>query len=150
MVRPEALATTEPATGRPFPFAELAERRPTGRQGAAAAVGRHLHPAAQPVAAPLVWRPVRHRAAGQDHPRLIGSYRQKTFTIDSRVGYCGGMNVKENDWDSPAHRVFEPRRNPHATRAAFRKAVQAASSARSSRPPTCPCGSRDRRSTTWR
>lgn len=49
----------------------------------------------------------------QDHPSLIGSHHQKTITIDGRVGYCGGMNLKENDWDTIAHVAHEPRRFPH-------------------------------------
>lgn len=51
----------------------------------------------------------------QDHPSLIGSHHQKTFTIDRRVGYCGGMNLNENDWDTTRHLVYEPRRYPHLT-----------------------------------
>lgn len=50
----------------------------------------------------------------QDHPRLIGSHHQETITIDGRVGYCGGMNLKENDWDTIGHAPFEVRRYPHA------------------------------------
>jgi phosphatidylserine/phosphatidylglycerophosphate/cardiolipin synthase-like enzyme len=49
----------------------------------------------------------------QDHPSFIGSYHQKTLAIDGRVAYCGGMNLKENDWDTIAHVVHEPRRFPH-------------------------------------
>ncbi|MBX7081846.1 MAG: hypothetical protein K1X88_21760 [Nannocystaceae bacterium] len=49
----------------------------------------------------------------QDYPGLTGSYHQKTMTIDGRVGYCGGMNLKENDWDTIAHEAWEPRRFPH-------------------------------------
>ncbi len=50
----------------------------------------------------------------QDHPTLIGSHHQKTMTIDGRVGYCGGMNLKENDWDTTDHHAWEPRRFPHS------------------------------------
>jgi phosphatidylserine/phosphatidylglycerophosphate/cardiolipin synthase-like enzyme len=49
----------------------------------------------------------------QDHPSFIGSHHQKTITIDGRVGYCGGMNLKENDWDTIAHVPHEARRCPH-------------------------------------
>ncbi len=59
----------------------------------------------------------------QDHPVLIGSHHQKTITIDGRVGYCGGMNLKENDWDTTGHAVFEPRRMPHDSDPADRRAV---------------------------
>lgn len=51
----------------------------------------------------------------QDHPSFIGSHHQKTITIDGRVGYCGGMNLKENDWDTIAHVPHEVRRSPHDT-----------------------------------
>lgn len=49
----------------------------------------------------------------QDHPSLVGSHHQKTITIDGRVGYCGGMNLRENDWDTTLHLLYEPRRHPH-------------------------------------
>ena len=48
----------------------------------------------------------------QDHPSLIGSHHQKTITIDGRIGYCGGMNLKENDWDTTEHVAHEARRFP--------------------------------------
>ncbi len=51
----------------------------------------------------------------QDHPSVIGSHHQKTITIDGTIGYCGGMNLKENDWDTIAHVSHEPRRFPHGT-----------------------------------
>lgn len=40
----------------------------------------------------------------------IGSYHQKTVVVDGRVGFCGGMNLKENDWDSRLHRRCDARR----------------------------------------
>ncbi len=40
----------------------------------------------------------------------IGSYHQKTLTVDGRVGFCGGMNLKENDWDTSAHDIYDARR----------------------------------------
>jgi len=61
----------------------------------------------------------------QDHPSVIGSYHQKTLTIDRRVAYCGGMNLKENDWDTNAHGVHELRRFPHMAGAADREATAA-------------------------
>ncbi len=60
----------------------------------------------------------------QDHPTWVGSYHQKTLTIDGRIGYCGGMNLKENDWDSTEHRPFDLRRHPHAASAEQRKATE--------------------------
>lgn len=59
-----------------------------------------------------------------DHPVLIGSNHQKTLTIDGRVGYCGGMNLKENDWDTSEHRPFEPRRMPWRASSEERRAVR--------------------------
>jgi len=38
------------------------------------------------------------------------SYHQKMLTIDGRVAYVMGMNVRNNDWDTAAHEVFDPRR----------------------------------------
>lgn len=59
----------------------------------------------------------------QDHPSFIGSYHQKTLAIDGRVAYCGGMNLKENDWDTTAHAVYEPRRFPHTAGRSERQAT---------------------------
>jgi phosphatidylserine/phosphatidylglycerophosphate/cardiolipin synthase-like enzyme len=70
------------------------------------------------------WRvPANIDVLEHDHPVLIGSHHQKTLTIDGRVGYCGGMNLKENDWDTPDHAVFDPRRSAHHTSPARRRAV---------------------------
>lgn len=40
----------------------------------------------------------------------IGSYHQKFVTIDGRVAFVGGMNLRRVDWDTDDHLVFEPRR----------------------------------------
>ncbi len=48
------------------------------------------------------------------HPRLTGSFHQKTLVMDRAVAYCGGFNLRQNDWDSERHRIDDPRRNPHA------------------------------------
>lgn len=40
----------------------------------------------------------------------IGSYHQKTVVCDGRIGFCGGMNLKQNDWDTRLHRIFDPAR----------------------------------------
>ncbi len=61
----------------------------------------------------------------QDHPSFIGSHHQKTITIDGRVGYCGGMNLKENDWDTIEHISHEPRRFPHRARTGLRRLTAA-------------------------
>jgi phosphatidylserine/phosphatidylglycerophosphate/cardiolipin synthase-like enzyme len=126
LVRPEALALAPPERARPHAL-RRSHRAPGGERcpGTPAHLGRHLHPPHQPLAAPLVLgRPFGIELLEQDHPRLIGSVHQKTFTIDSRVGYCGGMNIKENDWDTSAHTVYDPRRNPHSTTPDFRHAVK--------------------------
>ncbi len=70
----------------------------------------------------------------QDHPSFIGSYHQKTLTIDGRVGYCGGMNLKENDWDTCAHVVHDPRRCPHSAGSYERQGI----AARQRTPPFAP------------
>jgi phosphatidylserine/phosphatidylglycerophosphate/cardiolipin synthase-like enzyme len=54
----------------------------------------------------------------------IGSFHQKIVVVDGRVGFCGGMNIKENDWDTRAHLVFEPRRCAFARPAQVRAAVE--------------------------
>jgi phosphatidylserine/phosphatidylglycerophosphate/cardiolipin synthase-like enzyme len=51
----------------------------------------------------------------RSHPKLTGSFHQKTMVIDRRVAYCGGFNLRQNDWDTQAHRLDDPRRNPHET-----------------------------------
>ncbi|MEZ4394705.1 MAG: phosphatidylserine/phosphatidylglycerophosphate/cardiolipin synthase family protein [Polyangiales bacterium] len=38
------------------------------------------------------------------------SYHQKFMVIDDRLAFIGGMNLRRVDWDTSAHRVFEPRR----------------------------------------
>lgn len=38
------------------------------------------------------------------------SYHQKFMTLDARVAFVGGMNLRRVDWDTDAHLVFEPRR----------------------------------------
>ncbi len=55
----------------------------------------------------------------------IGSYHQKTVVVDGRVGYCGGMNLKENDWDSRVNRLFDPRRCRFDRSGEHRRRVQA-------------------------
>ncbi len=51
------------------------------------------------------------------------SYHQKFGTVDSRIGYVGGMNLRRVDWDTDAHLVFEPRRMRIAATTAERMAV---------------------------
>jgi phosphatidylserine/phosphatidylglycerophosphate/cardiolipin synthase-like enzyme len=113
--RPLALALAEPPERRALRLGEILERR------AEAGVKVRL------LIWGLVYTPIIDRwmrrwywrgrdnidVLEQDHPSFIGSHHQKTLTIDGRVGYCGGMNLKENDWDTTAHVVHEPRRFPH-------------------------------------
>lgn len=113
--RPLELALTEPKARRSLRLGEMLEQR------ARAGVKVRL------LIWGLVYTPIIDRwmrrwywrghdnidVLEQDHPSFIGSYHQKTLTIDRRVGYCGGMNLKENDWDTIAHDVHEPRRFPH-------------------------------------
>lgn len=53
----------------------------------------------------------------ESHPSIIGSYHQKTISIDGQIAYVGGMNLKENDWDTSSHNVYDYRRTPHNTSA---------------------------------
>lgn len=54
----------------------------------------------------------------------IGSHHQKSVVVDGTVGFCTGMNLKENDWDGGVHRVFNPARCRFNRSAAFRREVQ--------------------------
>lgn len=54
----------------------------------------------------------------------VGSYHQKTVIIDGALGFCGGMNLRENDWDSRMHRLFDPRRCRFSRDAAYRRRVE--------------------------
>jgi hypothetical protein len=38
------------------------------------------------------------------------SYHQKFITVDSKVAFVGGMNLRQNDWDTSQHSVYDPRR----------------------------------------
>jgi phosphatidylserine/phosphatidylglycerophosphate/cardiolipin synthase-like enzyme len=48
------------------------------------------------------------------HPKLLGSFHKKLMVIDRKVAYCGGFNMRQNDWDSQHHAIQDCRRNPHA------------------------------------
>lgn len=54
----------------------------------------------------------------------IGSYHQKTVVCDGRIGFCGGMNLKQNDWDTRLHRIFDPARCRFTRPKAFRQRVR--------------------------
>lgn len=116
LVRPRELATTNPERRRPFRLASCIERL--------AARGGHTSLLVWSwVGTPLVHPTLRRWAQepndGVDvqqksHPRLLGSFHEKILVIDRRVAYCGGMNLRQNDWDTQGHALDEPRRNPHA------------------------------------
>ncbi|MEZ4338475.1 MAG: phospholipase D-like domain-containing protein [Sandaracinaceae bacterium] len=40
----------------------------------------------------------------------IASFHQKFATVDGRVAFVGGMNLRRVDWDTDDHLIFEPRR----------------------------------------
>ncbi len=51
------------------------------------------------------------------------SYHQKFMTIDQRLAFIGGMNLRRVDWDTSRHRVFEPRRMLFGSSASARQEV---------------------------
>jgi phosphatidylserine/phosphatidylglycerophosphate/cardiolipin synthase-like enzyme len=53
----------------------------------------------------------------EPHPKLGFSYHQKTITIDGKIAFVGGMNLREHDWDTSVHAVYDYRRTPHDTSA---------------------------------
>ena len=125
LIRPKELAVTEPAERADYRFGPLLDAKAV--QGVKAWVliwGMAYTPILNSWLFKWYWRAKdRIELMEQDHPKFIGSYHQKTLTIDGRIGYCGGMNIKENDWDTNDHPVFNPHRNPHRTRKAFRRLV---------------------------
>lgn len=54
----------------------------------------------------------------------IASYHQKFSVFDEELAFVGGMNVKEVDWDSSKHEVFDYRRMKFDATQADREAVQ--------------------------
>lgn len=53
------------------------------------------------------------------------SIHQKFMVLDDRVAFIGGMNLRRVDWDTSAHRVFEPRRMLFNSSTSARQAVVA-------------------------
>ncbi|MBM4355502.1 MAG: hypothetical protein FJ109_17220 [Deltaproteobacteria bacterium] len=51
------------------------------------------------------------------------SWHQKVWTIDGRIAYVSGMNVKSSDWDTEDHAVFEARRMKYKSPPEDRQAV---------------------------
>ena len=63
----------------------------------------------------------------QPHPTsLIGSWHQKAIIIDDSVAFVGGMNAKENDWDTSDHLAFDIRRAKHRLTGAERRKISSA------------------------
>jgi phosphatidylserine/phosphatidylglycerophosphate/cardiolipin synthase-like enzyme len=54
----------------------------------------------------------------------IASYHQKFMVIDDELAFIGGMNLKEVDWDSTSHAIFEPRRMLYGATTTERQAVK--------------------------
>jgi phosphatidylserine/phosphatidylglycerophosphate/cardiolipin synthase-like enzyme len=62
----------------------------------------------------------------EEHPsKTIGSWHQKTCIVDGKTAFVGGMNTRENDWDTSQHLVYDYRRSPHASTSKERTAWQA-------------------------
>jgi hypothetical protein len=51
------------------------------------------------------------------------SWHQKVWTLDGRITYISGMNVKSTDWDTEFHSVFEPRRMKYMSSSEDRQSV---------------------------
>ena len=60
----------------------------------------------------------------QPHPNsIIGSWHQKIMIIDDKIAFVGGMNAKENDWDTSNHLAFDIRRAKHRLTSKERKKI---------------------------
>jgi len=122
LVRPAELAKEEPAARRRYRFASYVE-------ALASRGGRSTVLVWNWVGTPLLNPTLRRWAiqAGDNvevlqraHPRFTGSFHQKTVVIDRRVAYCGGLNLRQNDWDTQAHTIDDARRHPHDASSADR------------------------------
>lgn len=116
LLRPERFALSDPPAREQLRLGSILERR--AADGIAIRLliwGLVYTPIVDRWLRRWYWqRPVAIDVLEQDHPSVLGSIHQKTITIDGRIGYCGGMNLKQNDWDTSEHAIFEPRRNPFA------------------------------------
>jgi phosphatidylserine/phosphatidylglycerophosphate/cardiolipin synthase-like enzyme len=54
----------------------------------------------------------------------IGSFHQKVIVADGQIAFCGGMNMRQIDWDTRLHRLFDARRCRFGRPAAHRTRVQ--------------------------
>lgn len=103
------------------PFIDI----PDGARGAADTVGDNFEVLQQAnltegeLVDPDRW-PTLSRMLGT-HP--LYSWHQKTVVVDGTIGFCGGMNLKENDWDRPGHTLFDPGRARFSRVASFRHLV---------------------------
>ncbi len=59
----------------------------------------------------LSWKTHRriHLQLDDQHP-LGGSQHQKLVVIDDSLAFCGGIDLTRNRWDTPKHRLNDPRR----------------------------------------
>jgi phospholipase D1/2 len=59
----------------------------------------------------LSWKTHRriHFQLDDQHP-LGGSQHQKIVVIDDKLAFCGGIDLTRNRWDTPEHRLNDPRR----------------------------------------
>jgi phosphatidylserine/phosphatidylglycerophosphate/cardiolipin synthase-like enzyme len=79
------------------------------------------NPTTRPLIDPDAW-PISSRLVGS-FP--IGSFHQKTIVVDGSIGFCTGMNLRENDWDTGEHAIFDPRRCRFARPSSYRAEVRA-------------------------
>jgi phosphatidylserine/phosphatidylglycerophosphate/cardiolipin synthase-like enzyme len=128
LVRPEALAITNPDRRARYRLAALVEG--LARRGGRASI-LIWNWFGTPILHPTLRRWAVNEGDGIEvlqhaHPQLLGSFHEKTIVVDRRVAYCGGFNLRQNDWDTQAHRVDDPRRNPHALSGWERRAPEPA------------------------
>jgi phospholipase D1/2 len=59
----------------------------------------------------LAWKSHRriHFELDDQHP-IGGSQHQKIVVIDDATAFCGGIDLTKNRWDTPQHRLHDPRR----------------------------------------
>jgi phosphatidylserine/phosphatidylglycerophosphate/cardiolipin synthase-like enzyme/uncharacterized membrane protein YdjX (TVP38/TMEM64 family) len=50
-----------------------------------------------------------HFRLDENHPAM-GSHHQKIVAIDDAIAFAGGLDLTESRWDTPEHRVPDPRR----------------------------------------
>ena len=61
----------------------------------------------------IKWDLITHRRLhfhlDENHP-VLGSHHQKIVAIDDAIAFVGGLDLTESRWDTPEHRVPDPRR----------------------------------------